>query len=172
MLFFRKWWIRAELLMNVSKRWKCVVCPVCDLSYLVQKESLGTRARTRKLPMKSSLCALTDPIWREIRFTASAAPAQEDVTRERQILLHPNSFTEVDNFGGQVGLVRAKSVKVLWIFKLVERSLSTFFCSQEIFSGAILSMRGRSWFFLQNNEHIPIYKRNHSTTFSYQPFHF
>ena len=130
--------------MNVSKRWKCVVCPVCDLSYLVQKESLGTRARTRKLPMKSSLCALTDPIWREIRFTASAAPAQEDVTRERQILLHPNFFTEVDNFGGQVGLVRAKSVKVLWIFKLVERSLSTFFCSQEIFSGAILSMWKRS----------------------------
>ena len=67
------------------KVWKCVVCPVCDLSYLVQKESLGTRARTRKLPMKSSLCALTDPIWREIRFTASAAPAQEDVTREREI---------------------------------------------------------------------------------------
>ena len=90
------------------------------------------------------------------------------------ILLHPNFFTEVDNFGGQVGLVRAKSVKVLWIFKLVERSLSTFFCSQEIFSGAILSMWKRSImiFFTKQWTYIPIYKRNHSLKFSYQPFHF
>ena len=141
--------------MNVSKRWKCVVCPVCDLSYLVQKESLGTRARTRKLPMKSSLCALTDPIWREIRFTASAAPAQEDVTRTREISpdiisyernitrycsalrqsFAETFFNAADNFvSGHVWPVRPKSVKVLWIFKVVERSLDILLLPKDIHS--------------------------------------
>ena len=101
--------------------WKVVCCRR-------QVWSLGSWCGTRKLPMKSSLCALTDPIWREIRFTASAAPAQEDVTRTREI--SPDIAPELcwdfcddaANFGCQVWPVRAKSVKVLWIFKVVERS--------------------------------------------------
>ena len=43
-----------------------------------------------------------------------------------------------DNFGCQVWPVRAKSVKVVWIFKVVERSLSTFLYCQKIFSRFLL----------------------------------
>ena len=116
----------SSILIPMCEIWKWWVCMLLWLkSCLVQKASLGSWCcGTRKLPMKSSLCALTDPIWREIRFTASAAPAQEDVTRPREI--SPDIAPELcwdfcdaaDNFGS----VRAKSVKVLWIFKVVERS--------------------------------------------------
>ena len=123
----------------LQSRYQCLKCENAELSCLVQKASLvfGQVVRDQETAHEEFFVLADGPnLTGNQIYCICRSRTRRRYTDERNITRYCSGrdFCDAaDNFGSDhVWPVRAKSVKVLWIFKVVERSLDILILPKDI----------------------------------------